>query len=90
MATYLITYDLIGPNRDYTAVIDWIKGYGTYAPITESCWAIETAKSASTVRDEGRAVIDDNDVLVVFTLQSGTAWRNLPNDVGAWIKRRFS
>lgn len=37
MDSYLISYDLMAPNKDYSKLISAIKEYGTYAKVLESC-----------------------------------------------------
>ncbi|GIN39023.1 CRISPR-associated protein Cas2 [Heyndrickxia oleronia] len=89
MSSYLISYDLIGPNRDYNAVIDKIKSYGTWACPLESVWIIKTDDSAVTVRDNIASVMDSNDKLIVTKLSGEAAWRNLSTGVSKWLKENL-
>lgn len=75
MASYIITYDL-RKSRDYTALYNAIKSYGTWAKITESSWAIVTEQSAVQVRDFLSHSIDDDDRLFVAKYGGTAAWRN--------------
>ena len=70
MTCYLISYDLIGPNRDYDGLIEAIKEYGTWAHITESFWAIVTESKAKDVRANLKRYLDSNDR--IFVVKSGT------------------
>lgn len=86
MKSYLISYDLIGPNRDYEAVIKKIKSYSKWARPLESVWIIKTDNSAVTIRDNIASVMDSNDKIIVTLLSGEAAWRNLPEDVSKWLK----
>jgi len=77
MKSIIIEYDLCAPGRDYTSLYSAIKGYGTYAHITESTWFIKTDDSCPQVRDNLVAYIDTNDRLFVATLVGEAAWRNV-------------
>lgn len=71
MSIVLVTYDLKASGRDYSRVYDYLKSY-TYCKGMESVWLIETAKSASTIRDEMMSRVDSNDV--VFTVKITREW----------------
>lgn len=77
MATYIISYDLRKPGRDYEDLYDAIKSYGAWAHITESTWGVVTTRSAVQVRDHLTKHLDSNDG--IFVLKSGgeAAWRNV-------------
>lgn len=76
MATFIITYDLRGPNRDYQAMHEAIKKHSKWARVTESTWVVVTEQSASEIRDRLAAVADPDDR--IFVVKSGveSAWRN--------------
>ena len=40
MNSYIVSYDLMAPHKDYSGLISAIKSYGTYAKVLESCWLI--------------------------------------------------
>ena len=88
MACYIVTYDLRVPGRDYKPVYEFLKSHGTWAKITESAWAIVTTKSAKTIRDELKALVDSNDR--IFVVKSGVeaAWSN---SIGKneWFKKHL-
>lgn len=68
MYVYLITYDLNSPGQKHAQVLEKIKAYGTYAPLSESSYAIATESSASTVYQAFKPLIDDNDRLLVIPM----------------------
>lgn len=88
MACYIISYDLRKPGRNYNALYEAIKAYGTWAKINESLWAIVTQQTAAQVREKLDQYIDANDR--IFVVKSGVeaAWRNCicRND---WLKKNL-
>lgn len=77
MATYIVTYDLRAPNRNYEALYEAIKKYRGWAHINESVWAVVSEQSAVHVRDSLMRFMDQNDS--IFVVKSGTeaAWRGV-------------
>ena len=75
MTCYLISYDLLAPGRNYEALYEAIKAFGTWAHVHESLWAVVTDKSAAELRDHLLQFLDGNDRL--FLVKSGVeaAWR---------------
>jgi hypothetical protein len=64
MNTYLISYDLGGPeNRSgYVQLVSHIKDtYPNWAKPLQSVWLIKTSESTATVRDKIMAALDQND-----------------------------
>ena len=73
MACYIISYDL-RKQRNYEALYDAIKSYGTWAHILESLWAIATSHTATEVRDHLAKFIDSDDGLFVIKSGKEAAW----------------
>lgn len=88
MACYIVTYDLRKPDRDYEKLYEAIKSYGTWAHVTESVWAVITARTAPQVRDHLLSFMDSNDR--IFVVKSGVeaAWRN-PICKNEWLKEHL-
>ncbi len=76
MTCYIISYDLRG-KRDYDALYEAIKSYGTWANITESTWAVVTTKTAIEVRDHLSSAMDQDDRIFVVKSGAEAAWRNV-------------
>lgn len=76
MKCYIISYDL-RKKRDYESLYKAIKSYSRWAHITESTWAVVTARTAVQIRDHLSESMDHDDRL--FVVRSGTeaAWRNV-------------
>ena len=52
MSSKIVEYDLRQPGRDYDALYNAIKGYGTWAHVTESTWFIKTDETCVQVPDK--------------------------------------
>lgn len=90
VAVYLISYDLVGPHRDYEAVTDHImKTYGTRAKPLESVWLVKTSKSAAEIRDALQQHVDSNDKILVVTLTRGWATRKISKVVTDWMHQHI-
>lgn len=77
MNSYLISYDLMAPAKDYSKLISAIKEYGTYAKVLESCWIIKSSSDSTTIRNNLVKYIDENDKLFVCKLTGEAAWKNV-------------
>jgi hypothetical protein len=88
MSTYIVTYDLSAPARDYKRLFDYLKMY-PYAHVVESTWVIKTYKTAATVRDEIARYVDSNDKVLVIQTTRNSAWIGLPDEVGNWLKQHL-
>lgn len=85
MNTYIITYDLCGDpvppeTRTRTAVsealIDMLRRFGSWAHITESCWAVVSNRTAIDIRDEILALVRPQDRIMVVQTAHVAAWNN--------------
>jgi len=76
MDKYIISYDLIGPNRDYNAVIKRIETYPASVTVLESVWIVMTDKTAPEIRNDISTVLDGNDRIFVAKLTGHAAWNN--------------
>lgn len=75
MKCYIITYDL-RKFRNYDALYNAIKSYGTWGKITESTWAIVTYQNTAQIRDYLLNFIDNDDRLFVIKSGGEAAWQN--------------
>lgn len=89
MATFLITYDLCKPGRDYDELFEAIKAYGTYSHPVESVWLISTSLDVSSVCDDLQSHIDANDKLFVIKVAPGVwASQGLRDATVTWLNNR--
>ena len=88
MASYIITYDLSKPDRDYHGLYKRIKGISSvWAHISESSWLVVGDNLTSVfIRDTLTPNIDSNDKLFVARLTGEAAWRGLSQKQTDWIK----
>jgi hypothetical protein len=87
MRTIQINYDLGGPGRNYAAVEAYIKSFGSWDHLLESCWLVSTAKTPATVRDELNAIVDLNDRVAVFDVTACSWATNFQDDRTDWLQR---
>lgn len=86
MNTYLISYDLIRPGKDYSQLIAHLKTYSKWARPVESVWLIKDSATAEQIRNAARAHMDTNDkMLVIDVTKRAAAWVNLSLEVSNWI-----
>jgi hypothetical protein len=88
MKLYQIDYDL-RKQRDYAALYERIRQYGTYCHALESTWVIGTNQTATQVRDHLAQVMDKDDGLLVTLLAGEAAWFGLTAEAGAWLKQQL-
>lgn len=76
---YIVSYDVSkdnGSDAVYSSLYDAIKSYGTWAHITESCWAVVSEQSAAEVRDRLLGVLRRTDRVMVVQSAHIAAWHN--------------
>ncbi len=89
--TYLISYDLITPGKDYKTLHDAIKGLSnTWWHCLESVWIIKTSSDAVAIRDLLSKHIDQNDKLLVVGLSGEGAWIHFTDECSKWLKNNLS
>lgn len=76
MALYLISYDLVKPEKDYPKLIDFLEKAGA-KKVLLSDWMLKTADSREAVFNAAKAHIDGNDRLMVSALDSAIGTGNL-------------
>lgn len=95
MNTFIISYDIIenlnvarSASGVRAALIAAIREFGTWARITESCWAVTSDLTAVQVRDRLLSLIRNEDRLMVVQSAHVAAWHNTfcRND---WLKENI-
>ena len=89
MSSYIVTYDLVGPNRDYQKIIAAIKQLsGYWCHVSESSWAVKVeGSSAVHIRDTLIKSVDSNDQVFVAKLTGEAAWWNLGKEKNDWLMK---
>lgn len=85
--TFVITYDLRKPGRDYSSLYSAIKKCGIWCHPVESTWFIHTDETAVAIRDRLHATMDANDKVIVAKASAPGAWQGLPADASDWLKQ---
>lgn len=86
MKSYLITYDLKNPNRNYDGLHNAIKGLGHWWHYLESTWIIKTNNNLVQIQNALLSQIDQNDrLLVIQVVNQKTGW--LTKDAWDWINQ---
>ena len=88
MSTYLISYDLRSPGRNYEPLYEYLRSYGTRSKPLESVWIIVAEKSAKTIRDEITAIVDSGDGVLVLKSGFEAAWRGVGSG-DDWLKKNL-
>jgi len=74
---YIISYDLVKPERDYDELYSAIKSFPRWGRLTESTWAIVTTKNHVAIRDDLKKHIDEDDRLIVILSGRAAAWTKI-------------
>ncbi len=83
--TFIITYDLSSPGRNYEELLKQIKKYPHWAKLCESSYLITSIKNAVEVRDHLKKYIDENDKIYVGAVVAPAAWYGMSDSVSNWI-----
>lgn len=87
MSTYLISYDLNKPGKDYTSLSTAIKNIAVnWWHHLDSVWIIKHNGPAASIRNSLRSYIDQNDELLVVTLDGEGAWAGFTERGSEWLK----
>ncbi len=87
MFTYLVSYDLIRPHKDYPNLIAYMKTFSSWSKPLESVWLIKSSAGVEQVRNAIQVHVDGNDkILVVDVTSRAAAWDKLPAEVSTWIQ----
>ena len=86
MPTYMVSYDLKTPDKDYSALIKALQeGYRSYWHCLDSTWLIVADQNHAQVRDYLLQRIGNNDQLLVADLGGNAAWHGFNDECSEWI-----
>lgn len=88
MKTYLISFVLKIPNRNYRGFYDALKSFGKWGKISDYTWIIKSSKSALEIRDYLSKYIDYKDSLIVIKTERDSAWKNVLAS-SKWLKKNL-
>ena len=87
MSTFVITYDLRKPGRNYNALYEALKAYPNWAHLLESVWIIQSNHTASSIRDALQAHADPGDAIAVLEVNvRGWATASVSKEINDWLK----
>lgn len=84
MNIFIITYDLIAPDKDYQSLYEAIESYKEHAHPLESVWFVKTSSSAENIRDHLKSYLDSNDKIFVAEIDDWASKR-IPKKVTDWL-----
>ena len=86
MNTYIVSYDLRTPGKNYSDLIAALKTYSNWMHALDSFWVIRSALTAVQVRDQLARHIDTNDKLIVVQSAHVGAWNGFTAQNTEWLK----
>ncbi len=86
MAVHCISYDL--QSNNYDALINAIKGYGTWWHQSESTWFIETTQTTRQVLDNLRNYLRRGDKIIVIQVHQNWWATGYTDDQYNWMRNR--
>jgi hypothetical protein len=89
MPTFVVSYDLKAPGKDYESLIKHLKSYRTWWHHLDSTWFIVSADDTTTIRDACRAHMDANDRVVVAAAGPAGAWAGIPTRGSDWLMKNL-
>lgn len=72
MQTFLVTYDLMSPGKDYQSLVSELQRLGGQRVLL-SVWTIQSSHAATDLRDHLAKFVDRNDRVFVAAMSSW-AW----------------
>jgi len=89
MATYMVSYDLKAPGKDYKELIDYLKSLDNWWHNLGSTWVVVTSMTAVQLRDAINKHIDADDRVLVVKSAGEGAWRGFTDTAGEWLKENL-
>lgn len=89
MSTYIVTYDLRKPGRNYEDLYTYLKSLDNWCHLADSTWVVVSSKSAEQIRDGIAAVVDAGDRYAVIkgATPGVGAWHGMADEVSDWLKK---
>ncbi|MGW8815513.1 hypothetical protein [Gordonia terrae] len=86
MPTFIVSYDLSKPGRNYDGLHEFLKSLDNWAKPLQSVWIVQTYMTANTLAQKALKHMDANDHLLVTPYVSGSVWYNLDPRVDGWLR----
>jgi hypothetical protein len=85
MTSYIVSYDLKTPGKDYDDLIKYLKTHANWWHHLGSTWIIVTDLTAAQLRDAIRSHVDSNDKVVVVKSAGVGAWFGFSDKDSTWL-----
>lgn len=85
---YIIIFDICDANQNSDALIKAIKQYSRWGKISNSAWAVVSAKSCIQIRDNLKQYIEKNDTLMVIQSGKSAAW-TMASASDLWLRENL-
>ncbi len=87
--TFIISYDLNAPGKNYERVHNVIKRQPGWAKLGGSSYIVITDETEVQIRDAIMEVMDSNDQLFVGLVNAPAAWFGLGDEVSTWLQNNL-
>lgn len=87
MNCFLVSYDLLTKTRDYGPLYAKLKEFGAWWHHLESVWIITTEQGIKEVSDQLKALMDDQDSLLVVDISGRSRRGWLTERAWNWLNR---
>lgn len=77
--TYLISYDIRTPGKNYTSLLNVISSFTNHHRVLRSCWIVESELSAAAIHSILTPFTDPNDRLLVCRITDCAASNMIPS-----------
>jgi hypothetical protein len=81
----IIVYELSTPAANSGRLLNLIKGFGSWARVSDGAYLVATSTTPLQVREQLNAVLVQADKLYVGPSPPPSAWRGQPDEVSQWI-----
>lgn len=86
MATYIVAYDLIRPNQDYSDIEAALRAYPGWCHFQLSVWLITSNTDSGAIYNDLSRFISGKDRLFVGMLDGRAVWISHDSTIDEWIK----
>ena len=88
--SYLISYDLNSPGKNYAQLYAAIQKLGSWWHCLDSPWIVAHPGPASDIRDKLAPYLDRNDALIVVRCSREAAWtKGFDSNCLDWLKKNL-
>jgi hypothetical protein len=88
--TLLVAYDLAGPERDYSELIERLKQFDAWWHHLDSTWLVITDQAPTAVRDDLKRFIKQGDELLVIDVSGrARAWFGFTKRGSEWLHETY-